>query len=73
MSLIIILTMGVSLLFMVGLNRLWPVDKRHTDNDLVGWQLSVWATYGFTLGFMLYTGWTNFTAAYLMLNSRRTH
>jgi hypothetical protein len=64
--LIIILTMGVSLLFMVGLNRLWPVEKRHTENDLVGWQLSVLGTtYAVTLGFMLYTGWTNFTAAYL--------
>ena len=62
--LIIILTMSVSLLFMVGLNRLWPVQKRHTENDLVGWQLSVLGTtYAVTLGFMLYTDWTNFTAA----------
>jgi hypothetical protein len=64
--LIVILTMGVSLLFMFGLNRLWPVEKRHTENDLIGWQLSVLGTtYAVTLGFMLYTGWTNFTAAYL--------
>jgi|SRR5580658_9731410 hypothetical protein len=64
--LIIILTMGVSLLFMVGLNRLWPIQNRHTENDLVGWQLSVLGTtYAVTLGFMLYTGWTNFNAAYL--------
>jgi Protein of unknown function (DUF4239) len=64
--LIIVLTMGVSLLFMVGLNRLWPVEKRHTENDLIGWQLNVLGTtYAVTLGFMLYTGWTNFTAAYL--------
>jgi hypothetical protein len=64
--LIIILTMAVSLLFMVGLNRLWPVEKRHTQNDLVGWQLSVLGTtYAVTLGFMLYTGWTNFNSAYL--------
>jgi hypothetical protein len=64
--LILIFTMGVSLLFMVGLNRLWPVEKRHTQNDLVGWQLSVLGTtYAVTLGFMLYTDWTNFNAAYL--------
>jgi hypothetical protein len=64
--LIVILTMVVSLLFMVGLNRLWPVEKRHTQNDLIGWQLSVLGTtYAVTLGFMLYTGWTNFNNAYL--------
>src|SRR5580704_3174360 len=64
--LIVILTMAASLLFMVGLNRIWPVAERHTQNDLVGWQLSVLGTtYAVTLGFMLYTGWTNFSAASL--------
>jgi hypothetical protein len=64
--LIVVLTMGASLIFMVGLNRLWPVANRHTQNDLVGWQLSVLGTtYAVTLGFMLYTGWTNFSAATL--------
>jgi Protein of unknown function (DUF4239) len=64
--LITVATMAASLLFMVALNRLWPVEKRHTQNDLVGWQLSVLGTtYAVTLGFMLYTGWTNFSAASL--------
>ena len=64
--LIVIFTMAASLLFMVGLNRLWPVEKRHTQNDLIGWQLSVLGTtYAVTLGFMLYTDWTNFNTAYL--------
>jgi hypothetical protein len=64
--LIVIFTMAGSLLFMVGLNRIWPVANRHSQNDLVGWQLSVLGTtYAVTLGFMLYTGWTNFTAANL--------
>jgi hypothetical protein len=64
--LVVLITMGASLLFMVGLNRIWPVAKRHTQNDLIGWQLSVLGTtYAVTLGFMLYTGWTNFTAASL--------
>src|SRR3984957_14269502 len=64
--LIVIVTMAASLLFMVGLNRIWPVKNRHSQNDLVGWQLSVLGTtYAVTLGFMLYTGWTNFTAANL--------
>jgi Protein of unknown function (DUF4239) len=64
--LILILVMAVSLLFMAGLNRFWPVSERHTQNDLIGWQLSVLGTtYAVTLGFMLYTDWTNFNAAYL--------
>jgi hypothetical protein len=64
--LILVFTLCGSLLFMVGLNRIWPVGKRHTQNDLVGWQLSVLGTtYAVTLGFMLYTDWTNFNAAYL--------
>jgi hypothetical protein len=64
--LILIFAMVGSLLFMVGLNRIWPVGKRHTQNDLVGWQLSVLGTtYAVTLGFMLYTDWTNFNTAYL--------
>jgi hypothetical protein len=64
--LILVLTMCGSLLFMVWLNRVWPVSKRHMQNDLVGWQLSVLGTtYAVTLGFMLYTDWTNFNAAYL--------
>jgi Protein of unknown function (DUF4239) len=64
--LILGLTMFGSLLFMVWLNRVWPVGNRHTQNDLVGWQLSVLGTtYAVTLGFMLYTDWTNFNAAYL--------
>jgi Protein of unknown function (DUF4239) len=64
--LIVVLTMCGSLLFMVWLNRYWPVAKRHMQNDLVGWQLSVLGTtYAVTLGFMLYTDWTNFNAAYL--------
>jgi hypothetical protein len=64
--LILVFAMCGSLLFMVGLNRIWPVGKRYTQSDLVGWQLSVLGTtYAVTLGFMLYTDWTNFNAAYL--------
>jgi hypothetical protein len=64
--LVVLFTVGASLLFMVGLNRIWPVASRHTQNDQVGWQLSVLGTtYAVTLGFMLYTGWTNFSAASL--------
>jgi Protein of unknown function (DUF4239) len=64
--LIVLGAMAASLSFMVGLNRLWPVAKRYNQNDLIGWQLSVLGTtYAVTLGFMLYTGWTNYTVASL--------
>jgi Protein of unknown function (DUF4239) len=63
---IVVLTVTASLLFMRGLNRVWPWDKRHAHNDLIGWQLSILGTtYAVILGFMLYTVWTNFGAAEL--------
>ncbi len=53
-----------SLLFMVGLNRFWPPEKRRAFNDLIGWQLGVLGTtYAVILGFMLYTVWTSFGEA----------
>jgi hypothetical protein len=53
-----------SLLFMVGLNRVWPWEERRPHNDLIGWQLSVLGTtYAVILGFMLYTVWTSFGEA----------
>lgn len=61
---IVILTVAASLLFMWALNRIWPWDKRHDHNDLIGWQLSILGTtYAVILGFMLYTVWTDFGAA----------
>ncbi len=64
--LILVAAMTASLLFTLGLNRLWPVQTRHAQNDLIGWQLSVLGTtYAVILGFMLYTAWTNFGAAEL--------
>lgn len=61
---IVVITVGGSLLFMLGLNKLWPWENRHAHNDLIGWQLSILGTtYAVILGFMLYTVWTNFGAA----------
>jgi hypothetical protein len=61
---IVVLTVTSSLLFMWGLNRIWPWDKRHAHNDLIGWQLSILGTtYAVILGFMLFTVWTDFGAA----------
>jgi Protein of unknown function (DUF4239) len=64
----IIVTLAVtgSLLFMAGLNRAWPWEKRRNHNDLIGWQLSILGTtYAVILGFMLYTVWTTFVEAEL--------
>jgi Protein of unknown function (DUF4239) len=63
---ILVLAMAASMLFMVALNRRWPVAKRYINNDLIGWQLSVLGTtYAVILGFMLYTEWTAFRDAEL--------
>jgi hypothetical protein len=58
------LTVFGSMMFMWALNWLWPWERRHAHNDLIGWQLSILGTtYAVILGFMLYTVWTNFGAA----------
>jgi hypothetical protein len=67
---IVVLTVAASLLFMWGLNRIWPWDKRHAHNDLIGWQLSILGTtYAVILGFMLFTVWTDFGAAELNVDN----
>jgi len=67
---IVVLTVTSSLLFMWGLNRIWPWDKRHAHNDLIGWQLSILGTtYAVILGFMLFTVWTDFGAAEINADS----
>ena len=64
--LIIAVTVLASLLFMTGLNRVWPVAQRRSHNDLIGWQLSILGTtYAVILGFMLYAVWTAFGEAAL--------
>jgi len=63
-SIIVVVTVSASLVFMAVLNRIWPPNQRHAHNDLIGWQLSILGTtYAVILGFMLYTVWTNFAAA----------
>ena len=55
-----------SLLFMAGLNRVWPWEKRSAHNDLIGWQLTIFGTtYAVILGFMLYAVWGSFGEAEL--------
>jgi hypothetical protein len=52
--------------FTLTLNRLWPLRQRRMHEEQVGWQLNILGTtYAVILGFMLYTEWSNFTAAKL--------
>jgi len=60
---ILALVVAISLLFMVVVNRLWPLKARYGRDDLIGWQLETLATIqAVIMGFMLYTGWTNLQA-----------
>jgi hypothetical protein len=64
--LILLAALLASVCFTLAVNRLWPVAKRYAVNDQVGWQLSVLGTtYAVTLGFMLYTEWSEFQGAQL--------
>jgi hypothetical protein len=64
--LLVTLTVVASLLLILGMNRVWPPQKRRAHNELIGWQLTVLGTtYAVIMGFMLYTVWTNFGTAEL--------
>jgi hypothetical protein len=66
---ILMAALVISLGFMAGLNRIWPMARRYTNNDQIGWQLSVLGTtYAVILGFMLYTEWNTYSAATLNVN-----
>lgn len=61
---VIIVAVIVSLLFMVGLDRIWPRDKRCSYNSLIGSQLSaLGTTYAVILGFMLFAVWSAYREA----------
>jgi hypothetical protein len=67
---IVISAVAVALLFTRLLNKLWPVDIRRAQNDLIGWQLTVLGTtYAVILGFMLLTVWTNYCNADVNVDS----
>jgi hypothetical protein len=54
---------------MLGLNRVWPWEKRRACNDLIGWQFSILGTtYAVILGFMMYAVWTSTQEAELNVN-----
>ena len=69
-TLIVILIVAFSQLFVLLMNRFWPVPKRSEHNDIIGWQLGILGTtYAVIMGFMLYTVWTNFGVAELNADS----
>jgi hypothetical protein len=68
--LILFAALAGALLLMTGMNWLWPVATRYKHEDLIGWQLNMLATtHAVILGFMLFTGWTNFTAIQLNIET----
>ena len=68
-ALLIGLAIGISLVLVNILNRLWPIQNRKIINDVTGWQLGVLGTtYGVILGFMLYTVWGGFRSAQIDAN-----
>src|SRR6201986_3006350 len=62
--LVLLAVLGTTFLLLVILNRFWPVTQRSSHNELIGWQLGTLGTiYAVILGFMLFTVWSNFSAA----------
>jgi len=51
---VVVVTAAVigSLLFITGLNAIWPAEKRRNYNELIGWQVTILGTtYAVILGF----------------------
>ena len=66
---LIFLSLMVSVVMVLVLNRLWPIPNRKLINDVTGWQLGILGTtYGVILGFMLYTVWNDFRVAEINTN-----
>src|SRR6201996_3794602 len=62
--LVLLAILVATYLLLVGLNRFWPVAVRSSHNELIGWQLGTLGTiYAVIMGFMLFTVWSNFSAA----------
>jgi len=67
---VVTVTVLASLLGMAWLNRIWPREKRHGYNELIGWQLTILGTtYAVILGFMLYAVWTTLGEADLNIDA----
>jgi Protein of unknown function (DUF4239) len=72
-GLMVALMMGISIVVVSVLNRVWPISNRKLINDVTGWQLGILGTtYGVILGFMLYTVWNDFRVAEVNANLEAT-
>jgi Protein of unknown function (DUF4239) len=72
-GLMVALMMGISIVIVAVLNRMWPIANRKLINDVTGWQLGILGTtYGVILGFMLYTVWNDFRVAEVNVNLEAT-
>jgi hypothetical protein len=68
--LLVIVSVSVSLGFLVFLRFRWDPARRREHNDLIGWQVAVLGTtYAVIIGFMLYAVWSNYQAA--MVNAQQ--
>lgn len=66
---LIILSVVLSLTYLILLNLIWAPAKRRVHNDVIGWQISIIGTiYGVMIGFMLYAVWANYTKAETNVN-----
>lgn len=64
--LILIGVLTLSMLFMLVMNRFWPMKERYAREDLIGWQLNILGSvYAVILGFMLFNVWNTFSVTQL--------
>jgi hypothetical protein len=62
--LVLLAVLAATFLLLLALNRFWPVAHRSSHNELIGWQLGTLGTiYAVIMGFMLFTVWSDFSAA----------
>jgi len=63
-ALLVLACILVTVVFLLALQRFWPLERRRDHNDIIGWHVSVLGTtYAVIIGFMLYTVWTSYQLA----------
>ena len=69
-TLIVLLCVVLTLVFLLLMRRFWPSSQRREHNEIIGWQVSVLGTtYAVIMGFMLYAVWTDFNSAEMTADS----
>jgi hypothetical protein len=63
-ALVVLVSISGAGCFLFLLQRIWPIDSRRLQNELIGWNVTVIGTiYGVLVGFMLYAVWSDFQTA----------